>query len=383
VVAGGSVYVTGFDGNLSVFDAAGCGASACKLRWQGHTGNDITSSAAVADGLVLVGSADHLLYAFPADGCGRPLCQPRWTAQLGDAVIDSSVAVAGGVAYVGDSGGRLYAFTAKGCGAARCAPLWVGQAGAGQMLASPAVGGGRVFVGSFQSTPEEFTGNLFAFPAAGCGKATCKPSWSASLGGPAERDAAPLVSGGTVFMGSSEDFGGVNGNHLFAFAAAGCGKATCRPLRAYDVGDAGSTTTPALVGDTLLASTQATPDPNTSGVVAAFPAHGCGAAVCEPLWTGVNFADGFESSPVVAGNVVFVGKGPASGFPVDAGVYAFDARGCGKRICQPRAFVQLSTSQAYQGSSIAVSGGKVLLNSTDNTPFPAPSQTNLYVLALP
>jgi len=225
VVAGGSVYVTGFDGNLSVFDAAGCGASACKLRWQGHTGNDITSSTAVA----------------------------------------------GGVAYVGDSGGRLYAFTVGGCGAARCKPLWVGQAGAGQSLATPAVGGGRVFVGSFQAIPEEFTGNLFAFPAAGCGKATCKP------------------------------------------------------LRAYDVG---STTTPALVGDTLLSSTQATPDPNTSGVVAAFPADGCGAAVCEPLWTGVNFADGFESSPVVA--------------------------------------------------------GKVMLNSTDNTGAPdVPAQTNLYVLALP
>ena len=163
----------------------------------------------------------------------------------------------------------------------------------------------------------------------------------------------------------------------------GCGKATCKPLRTYDVGDAGSNTTPALVGDTLLASTQATPDPNTSGVVAAFPAHGCGAAVCKPLWTGVNFADGFESSPVVAGNVVFVGKGPASGFPVDAAVYAFDVRGCGKRLCQPRAFVQLSPSQSYQGSSIAVSGGKVLLNSTDNTPTPdAPAQTNLYVLAL-
>jgi outer membrane protein assembly factor BamB len=212
------VYVTGFDGNLSVFDAAGCGASACN---------------------------------------------PRWTAQLANAVIDSSVAVAGGVAYVGDSGGRLYAFAASGCGTATCKPLWVGQAGAGQMLATPAVGDGKVFVGSFQATPDEFTGNLFAFPAAGCGKATCKPSWTADLGGPAERDAAPLVSGDTVFMGSSEDFGGVNGNHLFAFAAAG---------------PHGSTTTPALVGDTLLASTQATPDPNTSGVVAAFPADGCGAA---------------------------------------------------------------------------------------------------------
>jgi hypothetical protein len=119
-------------------------------------------------------------------------------------------------------------------------------------------------------------------------------------------------------------------------------------------------------------------------VVAAFPAHGCGAAVGKPLWTGVNLADGFESSPVVAGNVVFVNKGPASGFPVDGGVYAFDLRGRGTPICQPQAFVQLSTSQSYQGSSIAVSGGKVLLNSTDNTPTPdAPAQTNLYVLALP
>jgi hypothetical protein len=185
-----------------------------------------------------------------------------------------------------------------------------------------------------------------------------------------------------VFAGSSERFGGVNGDHLFAFAAGGCGARTCRPLRAYDVGDAGITTTPALAGDTLLAATQATPDPNTVGVVAAFPAHGCGAARCEPLWTGVNFAGGFESSPVVAGKVVFVGKGPASGFPVDAGVYAFDLRGCGAPVCQPLSFTQLSESQDYMGSSLAVAGGTVLLDSTANLPDQT-SQTNLYALALP
>jgi hypothetical protein len=65
-------------------------------------------------------------------------------------------------------------------------------------------------------------------------------------------------------------------------------------------------------------------------------------------------------------------------------VAAAPAAGCGRPICQPLAFVQLSLSQSYQGSSIAVSGGKVLLNSTDNTVTPdAPAQTNLYVLALP
>ena len=195
-------------------------------------------------------------------------------------------------------------------------------------------------------------------------------AWTGQFGEADETEATPEEFTGNLFA--------------FAFAAAGCGKATCKPLRTYDVGDAGSNTTPALVGDTLLASTQATPDPNTSGVVAAFPAHGCGAAVCEPLWTGVNFADGFESSPVVAGKVVFVGKGPASGFPVDAGVYAFDVRGCGRPVCQPRGFTQLGPDQSYQGSSIAVAGGKVMLNSTDNTGAPdVPAQTNLYVLALP
>jgi hypothetical protein len=87
VVAGGSVYVTGFDGNLSVFDAA---------------------------------------------GCGKPVCPPRWTAQLDNAVIDSSVAVAGGVAYVGDSGGRLYAFPAAGCGRPICQPRGLTQLGPDQ-----------------------------------------------------------------------------------------------------------------------------------------------------------------------------------------------------------------------------------------------------------
>jgi hypothetical protein len=78
--------------------AAGCGASACKPRWQGHTGNDITSSAAVAGGLALVGSADHLLYAFAAAGCGKPVCQPKAFTQLGpdQSYQGASIAVAGG-----------------------------------------------------------------------------------------------------------------------------------------------------------------------------------------------------------------------------------------------------------------------------------------------
>jgi outer membrane protein assembly factor BamB len=378
VVAGGFAYIAGTDGNLSAFPAAGCGAASCEPRWQGRTGSNIASSAAVAGGLVLVGSADHFLYAFPAAGCGRAVCPPRWKGRLADADLNSSVAVADGVAYVGDFGGHLYAFAVKGCGQAVCRPLWTGLAGPNEALtSSPAVGHGSVFIGSFINTPEEFTGRMLVFPAAGCGQPTCQPTWTADIGGPADRTASPLISGETVFMGSSENFGGVNGAHLFAFPAGGCGRRTCAALRAYDVGDGGIETTPALAGGTLYVSTQATPDPNTVGVVAAYPAAGCGRALCPPRWTGVNFAAGFESSPVVAGGVVFVGKGPASGVPVDAGVYAFDGRGCGGAVvCQPLSLTQLGPDQFYLGSSIAVTGGRVMLGSNDNTD----GHSNLYVL---
>jgi outer membrane protein assembly factor BamB len=380
VVAGGFAYIAGFDGDLSAFKAAGCGAASCAPLWKGHTDNGISGSPAVAGGLVLVGSADHFLYAFPAAGCGAAICPPRWKGRLADAVLSSSVALADGIAYVGDFGGRLYAFKVAGCGAAVCRALWTGVAGPNEALtSSPAVGHGSVFIGSFINTPEEFTGRMLVFPSAGCGRRTCAPTWTADIGGPANRTASPLVSGETVFMGSSTNFGGVDGAHLFAFPAGGCGRKTCAALRAYDVGDGGIETTPALVGNTLYASTQATPDPNTIGVVAAFPANGCGRALCPPRWTGVNFASGFESSPVVAGNVVFVGKGPASGVPVDACVYAFDARGCGAAVvCQPLTFAQFGPDQFYLGSSIAVTGGRVMLGSNDNTD----GRSNLYVLSL-
>ena len=95
---------------------------------------------------------------------------------------------------------------------------------------------------------------------------------------------------------------------------------------------------PVAVNGTLLVSSQNTPDPNTVGVVAAYSAAGttgCSRGTCQPIWIGVNFGSGFESSPAVAGDVVFVGRAPASGFPVDAGVFAYSVHGCGagRHVC--------------------------------------------------
>jgi outer membrane protein assembly factor BamB len=361
-VANGVAYIAGFDGKVSAFSTAGCGTPKCMPLWQGSTDNDITAAPAVGGGTLLVASADHFLYAFPAAGCGAPTCEPLWRGRLDGADVDSSVAVADGLAYVGTyDRGRLDAFAISGCGAAVCDPVWAGQGG-GHLVTSPAIGDGSVFIGSDD-------GHLYVFPAAGCGAPRCAPSWTASLHGPAF-SVAPTFADHTVFMGSRT---------LYAFDARGCGAPTCLALRSYDLDDAGLLGAPAVAGDLLFASTQSTPNPNTEGVVAAFPLHGCGAQLCEPLWTGINFGAGFESSPVAAGGLVFVAKGPASGFPVDAGLFAYDVHGCGSAVCDPLAFVQVGPDQFYLSSSPAVTGGQIMFGSGNNDD----GTSDLYVLSLP
>jgi PQQ-like domain len=296
-VANGVLYQAGFDGNLNAYPASGCGQRSCQPLWRGTAAGDFTSTPAVAGGLVFIASADHFLYAFPAAGCGAAICAPRWKAHLRAAVVDSSVAVAGGVAYVGDFSGHLYAFTAAGCGAAVCQPLWAGHGLSTELIGAPAVANGLVYVTTFHNTPNLFNGRLLVFPAAGCGQAFCTPSWTAGIGGPAGSTAAPAVTATTVYTTSGTLFGnGANTRfHLMAFPATGCGANTCKPLRSYDTGDGGAEGAPAVSGNMLFATTQGTPDPNTIGVVAAYPAAGCGKPRCEPLWTGVNFESGFAS----------------------------------------------------------------------------------------
>jgi outer membrane protein assembly factor BamB len=383
-VANGMMYVAGFDGALNAYSVKGCSPGKCAPVWRGVTDNDITSTPAVAGGLVLIGSADHFLYAFPAAGCGAATCAPTWKAQLAAAVIDSSVAVANGVAYVGDFAGHLYAFTAAGCGAATCRPLWVGQGQSNELVGAPAVGNGFVYATTFLNTPDLFTGRLLVFPAAGCGRATCAPSWTADIGGPAGSTAAPAVTADTVYTTSGTLFGeGVNTNfHLMAFAAAGCHAKTCKPLRTYDTGDGGAGGAPAVSGGLLFATTQFTPDPNTVGVVSAYPAAGCGQAQCEPLWSGIDFTTGSMSPPSVANGVVFIGKGPSTFVPPentpDAALYAFNAAGCGAATCRAISTLELSTYQFYLGAPVAIAEGKVFMASNDNLT----GRSNVYGIGL-
>jgi hypothetical protein len=395
VEAGGFLYVAdiGNDsdlrGKISAFNAAGCGGPAggsCEPLWQGQTGNGITTTPAVANGFVIVASrADDaesapFLFGFPAGGCGAATCAPVWRGVLQNAVVDSSPAIANGIAYVGDFGGRLYAFDIVACGAARnqnCQPIWTGQVGPEESLTTaPVVGANFVVISSFLIDPDFFGGRVSAFRIGGCGRPAgtpCTPVWTADLTSPGS---GQTIAAGTVYVGA--------GAGAFAFRETGCGASVCTPLRTYDLMDSGALGAPVVVGDTLLVSSQATPDPSTIGVVSAFSASGatgCRAGLCEPLWTGVNFASGNESSPAVAGNVVFVGKMPALGFPVDAGVFAYDLRGCGagQALCLPLSLSEVGQNQFALGAPLAIARGTVYYTSNDNDD----NHSNVYALGLP
>jgi PQQ-like domain len=138
------------------------------------------------------------------------VCTPLWYPVTGSNVV-ASATVAGTEMYVGDSDGQVYAFPAAGCGGTACEPDWTGTAG-GDITTSVAVSATTVFVASSD-------GVLSAFPVGGCGSSTCAPTWTGTVGGSLS---APTVAGSLVYVTSST---GV----LTALPADGCGAATCGP----------------------------------------------------------------------------------------------------------------------------------------------------------
>ena len=93
-------------------------------------------------------------------------------------------------AFVGSDDGGLYAFPATGCGVATCQPLWRANTG-GSVKSSPSVAGGVVYVGSDD-------GDLYAFNASGCGSTTCHPLLKTNVGAPVET--SPAIANGQVFV---------------------------------------------------------------------------------------------------------------------------------------------------------------------------------------
>ena len=132
---------------------------------------------------------------------------------------------------------------------------------------------------------------------------------------------SPTVVDGIVYIGSQTSSRS-NDGRLNAFAAAGCGQPTCAPLWQ---GVAGSQSilesSPAVAGGVVYVGA-------FDGRLYAFGADGCGTALCQPLWVG-RTGGSIESTPLVAKGFVYVGSD-------DGKFYAFKAKGCGKTVCSAK-----------------------------------------------
>jgi outer membrane protein assembly factor BamB len=155
------------------------------LAWQATTGAAITSSPAldISRSLVVVGSDDGSVYAFNAQNGSKV-----WQAATGGAV-ESSPAIAGGVVYVGSSDGKLYALNET-----TGAVAWAATMGA-PVRSSPAVDTTAKLVVAGDSA-----GDVTAFGISGSGAGV--RVWTHTTGGAV--NGAPLVSGGTVYVGSND-----------------------------------------------------------------------------------------------------------------------------------------------------------------------------------
>jgi outer membrane protein assembly factor BamB len=358
-VVDGVAYVGSSDGTLWAIDANGCGQSLCTTPlWTGFGGPQILDSPTVVNGVVYVGSQtsptsnDGRLSAYDAHGCGQSQCAPLWQGNAGpQSILDSSPAVANGVVFVGAFDGKLYAFDANGCGQALCDPLWVGPTG-GSIESSPTVSHGVVFIGSDD-------GKLYAFDANGCGQASCRPLWRGNVGAFGIFNSSPAVAKGKVYIAAQHT--------LAAFNAAGCGSSSCAPLWTGSFQQEFFGGSPALYKGRVYIGLE-----SDLGV---FDANGCGQAQCGPLWLGFGAGSQAQvsSSPAVANGVVFVGRNTAE-------VLAFPAAGCGAFVCDE--LWSGSTKDQVVDSSPAVVDGKLYIGSADNN-FPEDISGRLYVFDLP
>jgi outer membrane protein assembly factor BamB len=182
-----------FENVLSTDTVPGIG-----LDWTYTTGDDVSSSPAVANGLVYVG-VDNGLYAVNAS-TGELL----WSYPTGGGIAFFSPAVANGVVYVGSYGDdKVYALKAS-----TGELLW--SYVTGTVESSPAVANGVVYVGSYSD-------RLYALDASTGGLL-----WSYTTGDIVE--SSPAVANGVVYVASRKSLYALNastGDLLWSYPTGG------------------------------------------------------------------------------------------------------------------------------------------------------------------
>jgi outer membrane protein assembly factor BamB/serine/threonine protein kinase len=323
-VAGGAVGSNAASGKAS-------------LRWSYTTGMNLaadqedatSSSPTVVDGTVYVGGNDGNAYAFNA-ATGHL----DWSTVTASA--DSGPTVADGTVYIGTAGG-MYALNAAN-GHSR----W--SYGSGSAGSSPVVADGTVYF-------VDANGNVHALNAA-----TGKSRWSHSIG---YAGTGLAVADGLVYVSSIGDIG-----YVYALDAATGGLSWT-----FKTEDAREST-PTVVNGTVYVGCGN--GPGSNGTVFAIDAATGKSRWSYPTGNGTPFGagGGVESSPTVAGDIVYVGSDNGT-------VYALDT-----------ASGHLDWSYTTPtGSSVvstpAVVGGTVYIGSEDNRVYALSAATGDLVWSYP
>jgi outer membrane protein assembly factor BamB len=171
---------------------------------------------------------------------------------------------------------------------------------------------------------------------------------------------SPAVANGTVYVTDSWK------GRLWAFdASCASGGGACSPLwsGAMGGGQYSSESSPAVAGGVVYAG-------SNDHKLYAFDAGGCGSKHCAPLWTGKTGGAILQSSPLVANGVVYIGS-------FDDRLYAFPAAGCGAAACSPTWVGITGIRHAGAGghglNSPALSGGTIYVGANAGALYAFPA----------
>lgn len=221
-------------------------------------------------------------YQVPASGPEPTISIPA----IGGDVLAVGFSNGGSSSNVVELDGGIVAFDAAGsvgCSGSPivCVPTWFGNA-PGSVTHSPAVIDGRVHASYYSKIFDGFEnssgkGGAVTFDIATCDAdldGTCAPAWRGLVHSQVTFDGGVAVADGLVHVSS--------GGGTATFAAAGCGSATCGPLRRYATGTTSgwpASFDPAVANGVLYAYGSAFDVAGSAGC-AGTP------SVCQPLWTG-------------------------------------------------------------------------------------------------
>ena len=231
---------------------AGTGAVVWKTLVSNSPGADFAPYVVLADGLVIAAVSHHLFAWDTATGI------QRWVLPLG---VGSAPTVVNGVLYLESPGWSPVVYAIR---AATGETIWRSKARQANAGTSPTVWNGLVIV---DNTDPLLPGSLLGYAIGGCGAAVCAPVWSWQAPAP----------------------GGVSaraGNVLYrAISAESIGALDLASRQLLWTGETDGVPTPSPAGFGPPTVANGLVFAVSDGVVYAWAASGCGAPVCQPLWS--------------------------------------------------------------------------------------------------